>query len=960
MDTETKANQNNILNLFVLEIKSGINQLAENIPVKIDKYITNNKNVMDLLKPNLESQLLKISECTLLAHYMAAESEIHERGIAQKIEIFCESLLDSDVREYFFKSFPILFGQIGNEISQWSLHSQKLIKRFVDDHDDIIKTIFKGIDPGKISRIVYGLGDKHNKGETVTSLLFDNGDKLIYIPRKRNLHSHFLNICNWLDGYLNIGFRLPETIISDSHTWVEFIENETCTNSIQIEMFYERSGIILSLLYALDATDFHYENVIASGEYPVLIDLESFFHPFMPFENTNPHISLNNTVLNTGLLPAIHTFDNRDYYDLSGLSDIEGTLEMNKSIQFILDENGNLKSQRKKGRLASGKNIPQLYKKKVELTSKYSDSLKKGFCNAYKVIQNNKNDFVKLLDTFRDEEIRIILRHSSAYSHLLKEGRHPDLMRNIEVVEQHYNWLNYIHKEYPIIDVFVDAEKEDLHKQNIPYFYSYANSRDLWHFGKLLKKDFFNKTGLEVAKEKVEKFSDEDLDRQCWIIDMCLSIRETGKKASGTDKYQFKPNQYQVSQLDLSGTEGNIRMSGFLNTATKLADHLIKNMKITEKDALWLVLRPMNLDSSQFEVAPASYDLYSGMPGEIICFSVLSMLTGNGKYSEIAYKALNYLIRNIDSSISTIRDTGIFGGWGSIIYLMAFLSKIKGNLLWTDMALSWIKKIKPCELSMQETNHGLVNGSAGFIIACLSAYKVCKNEYFLQLADKMSGILMRSAFQSEDQIKWKGYSKHPLAGLSHGASGYAICFARLYNYTGTKKYKEIVMKILNYENHLYDNKSKNWPDLRDFVLEKGNGNTHFSTAWSHGAPGIGLARIELLRNNIKNKRIIKDLEISIETCLESGFGGGHNLCFGDLGNLELLINGSIFLNNEKLKITYQKIADCIIRDGMTNGFKLSESKIYSPGLMSGITGVIYQCLRVYNPEKVPSILSLSV
>lgn len=960
MNTVTKAAQNNILNLFRKEIESGVNMLAEKLPNNIDIYITDNKNVMDLLKPNLESQLLKISECTLLAHYMAAESEIHEKDIARKIELFCESLLDFDVREYFLISFPILFEQIYNEITQWSYHSQNLIKRFHNDHEEIVKTIFNGIDPGTISRIVFGLGDKHNQGESVTSFLFENGEKLIYIPRKRNLHTHFLNICNWLDGYLNIGFRLPSSIISENHTWVEFIENETCANSIQIENFYERSGIFLSLLYALDATDFHYENIIAGGEYPVLIDLESFFHPFMPFENTNSLINLNNTVLKTGLLPAIHTFDNKEYFEISGLSDIEGTLEINKSIQFILDENGHLKSQRRKGRLATGKNIPKLNEKKVELSSKYSYSFKKGFCNAYKVIQNNKNEFVRLLETFRDDEIRIILRHSSAYSHILKEGRHPDLLRSKEVVEQHYNWLNYIQKEYPIIDAFVDAEKSDLHNQNIPYFYSFTDSRDLWHFGKLLKKDFFNKSGLNVAIEKVEKFSDEDLDRQCWIIDMSINIRETGRKSLNVNNIRITQNQYPVTQKDITETTEHLRMSGFLDSATKLADDLIKNMKITDKDALWLVLRPMNLDSNQFEIAPASYDLYSGMPGEIICFSILGMLTGNTKYSEIAYKALNYLIRNIDNSITTIKDTGAFGGWGSIIYLMALLSRIKGNMLWTDMALSWIKKIKPCELSVQENNHGLVSGTAGFIIACLSAYKVSKNEYFLQLAEKMSGIIMRSAFQSEDQIKWKGYSKYPLAGLAHGASGYAICFARLYHYTGTKKYKEIVNKILNYENHLYDSKHKNWPDLRDFVLEKSYGNTHFSTAWSHGAPGIGLARIELLRNNIKNNRIIKDLDISIETCLERGFGGNHNLCFGDFGNLELLINASVFLNKENLKLAYLKIADSIIRDGMTTGFKLSESKIYSPGLMNGITGVIYQCLRVYNPQKVPSILTLSV
>ena len=33
------------------------------------------------------------------------------------------------------------------------------------------------------------------------------------------------------------------------------------------------------MLYALEATDFHSENLIAAGEHPVLVDLESLFHP---------------------------------------------------------------------------------------------------------------------------------------------------------------------------------------------------------------------------------------------------------------------------------------------------------------------------------------------------------------------------------------------------------------------------------------------------------------------------------------------------------------------------------------------------------------------------------------------------------------------------------------------------------------------------------------------------------
>ena len=43
--------------------------------------------------------------------------------------------------------------------------------------------------------------------------------------------------------------------------------------------FYHRQGALLALLYVLDGTDMHYENLIAVGEQPVLVDVETLFHP---------------------------------------------------------------------------------------------------------------------------------------------------------------------------------------------------------------------------------------------------------------------------------------------------------------------------------------------------------------------------------------------------------------------------------------------------------------------------------------------------------------------------------------------------------------------------------------------------------------------------------------------------------------------------------------------------------
>ena len=44
----------------------------------------------------------------------------------------------------------------------------------------------------------------------------------------------------------------------------------------EVEHYYFRMGIHLFLGYALGATDLHGENIIAHGEYPVIIDMETY------------------------------------------------------------------------------------------------------------------------------------------------------------------------------------------------------------------------------------------------------------------------------------------------------------------------------------------------------------------------------------------------------------------------------------------------------------------------------------------------------------------------------------------------------------------------------------------------------------------------------------------------------------------------------------------------------------
>ena len=52
------------------------------------------------------------------------------------------------------------------------------------------------------------------------------------------------------------------------------MEETPCHSREELRRYYRRNGILLGICYLLGSRDLHYENVIAHGEYPVIIDLE--------------------------------------------------------------------------------------------------------------------------------------------------------------------------------------------------------------------------------------------------------------------------------------------------------------------------------------------------------------------------------------------------------------------------------------------------------------------------------------------------------------------------------------------------------------------------------------------------------------------------------------------------------------------------------------------------------------
>jgi lantibiotic modifying enzyme len=149
--------------------------------------------------------------------------------------------------------------------------------------------------------------------------------------------------------------------------------------------------------------------------------------------------------------------------------------------------------------------------------------------------------------------------------------------------------------------------------------------------------------------------------------------------------------------------------------------------------------------------------------------------------------------------------------------------------------------------------------------------------------------------------------------------------------------------------------STGWPDLRQGAPTE----EHSMCAWCHGAPGIALGRLDSLRF-LDDAAMREDLETAVSATLAGGFGKGHSLCHGDLGNLEILALAAEILGTPGLDDRIGRLAGGILGSIREYGWRCGVlTRGEMPGLMLGLAGIGYGLLRQGAPERVPSVLRLA-
>jgi type 2 lantibiotic biosynthesis protein LanM len=885
------------------------------------------------------------------------QGHLHGDTPEERFRSFVERLAGREAALALLLEYPVLARSLTLCVQNWEAFSLEFLSRLCADWEAIRAALCPQVDPGVLVA-VDGAGDTHRGGRAVLIATFSSGLRLVYKPRSLAVDVHFQALLAWINEHgARHPFRTLTVLDRGAYGWVEYVDPEDCAATAEVRRFYERQGAFLALLYAMEATDIHLENLIAAGEHPVLVDLEAFLQPYVDGIDVRQADELaagtfNYSVLRVGLLPQrAWSTPESDGIDLSGLGGVPDQVTPFPVPHWEEVGTDTMRLARAPMALPGGRNRPVLNGDAVGVLD-HAEAIVTGFTEMYRLLLRHRRELLAdggPLARFASDEVRIVLRATRTYAMLLQEAFHPDVLRDALERERLLDrlWLRVVHT--PRLATVIAAERDDLRQGDIPLFTTRSDCRDLFGSQGQRFPDFFDASGMEVVRRRVQQLGEADLARQTWFIRASLATI-----VPDADHSRVAAVRPPAPAAVPAGRERLVA------AARAIGDRLDALALRGDDDVSWIGLTPLN--GRHWSVVPVEMDLYNGLPGILLFLARLGETTGEARYTALAEAALTTLRRHVEKRGPELTSIGAFAGWGGVIYTLTHLAALWRRPALVAEAEALVERLPP--LIERDTYLDLIGGAAGCIGGLASLYRHAPSAPVLRAARLCGDRLIACARPMEHGVGWmlpqvKGAA---LAGFSHGAAGMAWALLELAELTGDGRYRSTAIAALDYERSLFSSAHRNWPDLRsrdktDHAAD--GGGPDFMLAWCHGAPGIALARLSSL-GHLDDAAIRSEIDAALTTTLANGFGGNHSLCHGDLGNLEALLHAAVTLGDVQWQAAAQGVTAAILADIEQNGPRCSAPlEVETPGLMSGLAGIGYGLLRAAAPDRVPSVLALA-
>ena len=741
---------------------------------------------------NLFARTLDL-EFSLVRAYQGSQligliNKLQDKSSSKLYEEFVRDLLGDGLLA-FFQEYSVLARLAAIATDFWVEATAEFLLRLADDW----KRIEQNFAIGELERVVAvktGLSDPHNCGRSVIIIQFSSDLKLVYKPKNLSLEQNYFDLLAWInqqDAVLPL--KTLKIINRSTYGWIEFVEALPCQDLEAVKRYYQRAGMMLCLVYALKGTDCHQENLIANGEQPVLIDLETLLHHRTWSQEENPEativaqLKLMNSVATTALLPGAHTIhlagNQQKAFDFSGLGSNDAEISV-RSLKWDNINTDNMAIVEAEIDISPEKNHP--FGENIDASiSNHVEELITGFKQMYSFFRERQEMLLSTdspITAFCHQKVRLVLRNTRLYASLLQNSLNPKFLRNgversIELDILSRSFLNSESK--PANWEMAAAERQALEQLDIPYVTAYSDSTSIEINSGIIIEEFYDDSSYDDVITNLQELNQENLLEQISIIQ--------GSFYSQSSQGQVPLDKPKVieSDRDIASLSKEEILAQAINLAEELEQSAIRG---SNHSVAWL---GMTHNRGKFYLNPLNYSLYDGHAGIAIFLAALAKITGNEKYADLALGSL-YSLRKIlgnrDDNLQTQlkNSMGIGGakGLASIVYAFVCIAKLLDRPTLIEEAeqiATWMQ----IDEAVVEPKLGILDGVAGTILGLLSLYKITNQAKTLELSIAWGKYLLdRRKDIGTDRKTWLDSQGKPLTGFAEGIAGISYALLCLY------------------------------------------------------------------------------------------------------------------------------------------------------------------------------------
>lgn len=845
---------------------------------------------------------------------------------------FATLLLSHEYRRYFMDKYPMLIRRQRERMGLITAAWVSFAERLTSDRELIAAHFRIPLIDLCVTDVKCAAGESHNGAQTVIIVSFGEQRRLVYKPRSLSAEVAFQTYLAWINEICpSAGLRILQCLDRGEYGWMEFVANEAASSPREISSYYYRYGALIAAYNSLQGTDLHYENMIACRDQPMLIDLETIFHP--------AHLSaLEGDESATGVMDIVF-FAPSVYFtalvDAAGFTDGEqrssplsgaSVHEANERVLVLADGSVAVKSIE----VLKAEAHCLRYGARHVNALEYAEEIIEGFRDCYQAILRNRRQLLEgaLERMFGDVTIRIVLKATKKYLKIIEainsayasEGYH----RQDEYAQK--LWLAAVSK--PVLASVTMSEIEDVVRNDVPYFRSTTVSRDIVDSQGRILSSILARTGMAAVKERLCHMSLGAMTREITCIAQGLRPRPAADETAGPHHGRFSANIDQYFRN--------------LNKELHYGDGV-----------LTLVDLGFCRDVKTIRHLPLDNDLYNGLPGLCLALAYHGQTTGDSQSTTNAKAIADIYFERLDIEAHDFR-IGACVGIGGWIWFATHLAALWNSGYYREIAAMLARRLMT--IHWMDRHHDVFSGAAGAILAIDSLYSVSGDAHYLGHIDRLAGFLLEHSTPLDGgALAWKSSipSKGPTTGFAHGASGIGYALLRAHDRLQDSRLLEAAAQVHKFLQGCFVEASAEW-------LEDRGGSRAGMDTWCHGAPGISLF-YEKLESVTRDPGHLSALSKGLRRSKDFLIFGNESLCHGTLGNADVFLR--VAASNRDAP-DLRNLAEAALQEVQASLDVITEVRCGTAGkhrclsLFNGLSGIGYQLLRLGHPEAdLPSILT---